>query len=631
MPKDSMYIVKATPFVKHFKKEVLTYFSPQLFAPGMIISIPIRKKKVHALVLECDTVTNLKTEVKSADFNLKKIEKQTGHFLYLPAHITAAAFTAKETLTNQGSLLESITPAAVLEALSDTENIPPMIAKPSDTYYESLILQTSFDERILQYKKIIRESFARKQSVLICVPTVQSVKKLASMISKGIAPYVFTFSSSMSKKKIIESWMNALKNVHPVIIITTPGSIGIARNDIGTYIIEGEGSHYFRRSHPPLYDPRLYLEHIARHSPARIIFGDSILSHERFWEYKNGSARALAHPRGRVISSARVSLINMNNLAQKSKKNLTIFSDEMKSEITKTLEKGNKAILFIARKGLYPITLCGDCGNVVRSEYSDMPVVVKEENSERVFVCPTTGKKRSALEACKVCKSWNLVTLGIGIDLAHEKLTKAFNIPIFKISQDATTTPKQVEDTLKAFEDEKRALLLTTSMGLEYITNTVPFVGVITIDSLFAIPDTGITHRIARMLFKLRSLAKETFLVQYRNADVDLLELITGGNIQALFERESKERKELGYPPFSKFIKIQLSGNKETLKTQTSRIREVLQAYSPEIYPAFVPRKNGIYTYNILIKVDTLSEDLNTKLKSLPPSFRIEVNPGSIL
>ena len=75
-----------------------------------------------------------------------------------------------------------------------------------------------------------------------------------------------------------------------------------------------------------------------------------------------------------------------------------------------------RIFLYAARKGMASITICGDCGNNVVCLECGSSVVLHTKETGNFFLCHRCGERRSAEEVCKVCGSWKLMPLGIGIE-----------------------------------------------------------------------------------------------------------------------------------------------------------------------------------------------------------------------
>ena len=68
-----MYIVEVTPFSKSVRSSSLSYFSSRKIELGSIATVPLRSKTTKGLVIGIENVTNLKSELRSSNYALKKI------------------------------------------------------------------------------------------------------------------------------------------------------------------------------------------------------------------------------------------------------------------------------------------------------------------------------------------------------------------------------------------------------------------------------------------------------------------------------------------------------------------------------------------------------------------------------
>src|SRR5690606_4413135 len=123
---------------------------------------------------------------------------------------------------------------------------------------------------------------------------------------------------------------------------------------------------------------------------------------------------------------------------------------------------GKNVFWFVARRGLYPQTVCRDCGNEHICLNCGSSLVLhekkrvgtgKEKNDktpERFFLCHRCGEKEGANVVCRNCSSWRLVPLGIGIERVFEEASSLGFNPLI-LSQDRTPTKKSKKEVLTRF------------------------------------------------------------------------------------------------------------------------------------------------------------------------------------
>jgi primosomal protein N' (replication factor Y) len=382
-------------------------------------------------------------------------------------------------------------------------------------------------------------------------------------------------------------------------------------------------------------DIRTFAEFFARRIQAKLIFGDLLLRTETLWRTKNGEMAELSPLKFRSMSTARETVIDMKKYKLLDTPEFRIVSDELEALIKKNKESNENMFIFAARRGLAPLTVCGDCATTVLCHRCNAPITLHQGSEGNYFLCHRCGERRSAEERCRVCGSWKLTTLGIGIELIQDVLTNMFpEVKVFRMDKDSVTTHKQALSVASQFYNAPGSILLGTEMALLYLEKPIDNSAVAAIDSLFSIPDFRINERIMNILLKIRSLTQKTFLVQTRSRDQKIFDYATKGNLMDFYRDEIDERKKLSYPPFSTLIKLTVKGPKTRVTEEMDRLSIVLREYDPLVFPAFVDKINNKTVMHALIKInhaEWISKPLVEKLQTLPPQIAVNVDPESLL
>ena len=111
-----MYAVTVIPFAKSIQKDTLTYFTAKEVAPGMLVTVPIRKKDVRGLAIAVSPIEDTKSTIKNADFTLRKIKRIDGPSFLGPAYLKTVSDLANYYVTSQGAVLYSLVPAGLVGA-----------------------------------------------------------------------------------------------------------------------------------------------------------------------------------------------------------------------------------------------------------------------------------------------------------------------------------------------------------------------------------------------------------------------------------------------------------------------------------------------------------------------------------
>ncbi|PIR40307.1 MAG: primosomal protein N' [Candidatus Zambryskibacteria bacterium CG10_big_fil_rev_8_21_14_0_10_34_34] len=655
-----MFVIECLPFSKGLNKDYLSYFSSKPIEVGSLVKVNIRNKSTNALVIAIKDVTEAKTELKSAHFQLKKIISINSKPFLQKEFLEAIKTTAEYFVTNEGNIIPHLIPSFILENPGMLQLSKTVFDNPNNSKIknEIAILQVPDEERFIHYRSLIREEFAKKKSVFLCLPKNQNIKQAKEKLERGIESFVYTFHNELNKKDLKKEWQGALKTTHPVLVIATTQWLFLPRKDFGTIIIDRENENGWKTISKPFIDLRFFIETLANKKNIRTIIGDSFLRIETLNRYKEGELVEFESVKWRLPKDVMIKVVDLKESAKKEKEFKTI-SPTLLNLINDTVSNGSNMFIFGARKGLSSITICRDCGEQVKCFNCNSPMVlyrtqikVRESydatdrfQNSGIFKCHQCGETRKATEVCQNCRSWKLAAFGSGIDRIAEEIKKSIpNINLFEIHKDATSTNLKALKTVQNFYESRGSVLLGTEMAFPYLYKKVGSSAIASFDSLFSIPDFRIREKIFRLILQTRNLAKEKFLIQSHNPDDLTIEFAINGNLAEFYKKEIEDRKILNYPPFGIFIKITIRGTRNFVSKETERLAEIFnigvqnktseEKYNIIVFPSTHEKKGEQTSVNAVIKLKKEywpKPILSNLLKSLPPHFEIKVDPDNLL
>lgn len=637
-----MFLIRIIPISRGIAKEELSYFSREKLVPGTFVSVPVRKREMPGLVVSSSLVRDVKSEVRTADFTLRKLTSTKNVQVVSDAFARAALTTADFHACSTGAVLYQTIPQAILtlSASKKDKNKSKSIesgVKPRGVTHEVRVLQAIVSERYKEYKNTVRETFARNGSTLLVVPTTSEAEQLYAELSKGIESYTFLLTGALTKKALAERWKKSLEEQHVVLIIATPGCVSIPRHDLVTIIIEREQSSLYRLIGRPNLDVRVLLDHLARELSVRLVRGDLPISIETAYQLRRGTYVLHTKSPSRITFENRTALIDMRTKHGAAQlKTFRIFSDELIDTTRDVLTNGGSVFLFATRRGLAPTTVCQDCGASVSCQDCGASVSLHAARGHNVFLCHSCGASRDAHECCTSCKSWRLIALGVGIERVLEETQKIFpDTPLFRIDRDTAQTKTKAESIAQSFQATPGSILIGTEMALSYLTSPVDFTAVVSIDSLFSLPVWNMYEKVFSLLMRLRERTTKLLLVQTRRMQARVLEHALTADVSSFFAEELADRKEFYYPPFSILIKITAGGSsRPEVEKNIALAQSVLQEFGFVTLPHLARTPKGLYAIRGFIRTphDTWpNPELLAALRSLPPSLEVEINPESIL
>ncbi|MEK7647245.1 MAG: primosomal protein N' [Patescibacteria group bacterium] len=628
-----MKLLTVIPIIKNvFTGQPLSYFAVQNIKPGSLVFVALRNKKIPALVTAAEDVKNKKAELKSALFKLKKIFGIISEPFLSKSFLGAVNYASDYYAADPGRILKQIIPAHALQKGGTLESPAKTL---SGNYFQPIIFQTDADERVRYYKNIIRESFAKNESVFVCFPTIEETKEAFEKLNQGISHKSFILHSGLKTSEFKKNYKEAARSKDPVLLIGTGMHLFVNRPDLGTIIVDHEASANYKKMERPFLDIRFFAECMAKHAQIRFIAGDLVPRVET--EYAADGGLYQKRTAGSQYATSRKTAFF---LANSGNTEFSAISRNIKDIIGQMLERNEKVVLFVNRRGLSPLTLCLDCGQPVKCGKCSTPAILHKNNKEssRQFVCHKCFTKMTIEDRCFHCGSWNLKSYGIGTEKVEEETRRYFpDSPIFQLNSDCVKNRKQGERIRDDFLKASRGILVATELIFSYFHEPVDNIIIVSVDNLFTLPDFRASERIFRMLLRLKCLTNNFFGIQSRLENKKIFKDALNDNLASFYREELEGREQLGYPPFSRLIKISSSAKSlALLDADINRAKILLKQSQPLDFPSFIHKINDVYTHNIILKVPPdawpyKNTTLLETLRNLGPRFTVQIDPVSIL
>lgn len=640
-----LQVITVAPITKGFLGEHLTYFTREEVNVGAIVEVLIRQRPALALVLKVQGASDVKAALRRSDFAIKKAERVVNKQFFTPAFIQAAGETADYYATNLGTILKTYTPQMVLDQMSeevegDESPVITPLAIPVEKFKrEDFVLQEADAERISFYKSLIREAFAKDQSVFCLLPTAAEIDKIVPDLTRGIEDYALILNATLSKKELSTRLAKAKDLSHPLLIIATPLFLFLTRPDIKTLIVEREESDSYKSLQRPKSDARFLAQALAKAAGWKFILGDLGLRAETVFKTEQMEFTPISPLKYRSFLDLKQEIIALGGREEKElKKEWPVVSAQLLDYLKQALGNGERFFILSGRRGLSPTTVCNDCGLIKSCEFCERPLILHEKKNkkgENTLICHHCGHEENKLDTCRNCGSWRLTTLGTGIEKVERELKRIFKeTPIFRIDSDSVKTGKEVKTIVAQFMKKPGSILLGTELALNYLTTPVPNVAAVALDSVLSAPDFRLNEKIFLMLLRARSLASKRFIIETRKPENKIYSLACQGNLLDFYREELEERQKLGWPPFSTLIKVETEGRRptvdhlleETAKKLAGKVKTMDTLISPSGRAHF-------FNASIILALPPKrwpNPDLLLALRSLPPNWHIEIDPEKL-
>ncbi|MFZ3078917.1 MAG: replication restart helicase PriA [Bellilinea sp.] len=324
--------------------------------------------------------------------------------------------------------------------------------------------------------------------------------------------------------------------------------------------------------------------------------------------------------------------------------NRSMFSRALQDALTKTLSAGQQAILFLNRLGSSTYVFCRDCGHTLRCPRCDRALTLHSDAA--MLVCHTCGYRRKKPERCPNCGSTQIRDYGTGTERVEQEVLKAFPSARTLRWDSETTRQKGSHDlVLSHFVSHRADILIGTQMlakGLDL--PLVTLVGVILAEVGLHLDDFRAPERTFQLLTQVAGRAGRSPLggqvvLQTYQPEQYAIQMAAGHDYAGFYRRELDARREIGYPPFSRLVRLEYR-HAEAQKAQTAAQRMAVQVEdwlreggygSTELIgpaPSFFAKQNGLYRWQIVLRGPDPAAALRGRNLG---DWRVEVDPQSLL
>jgi primosomal protein N' (replication factor Y) len=328
--------------------------------------------------------------------------------------------------------------------------------------------------------------------------------------------------------------------------------------------------------------------------------------------------------------------------------NRSIFSRALQAEITRILAHGQQGILFLNRRGMATYVFCRDCGYTLKCPRCDIPLTYHTHAQKRAdaLICHRCAYTRNMTTKCPDCGSLRIKQFGTGTERVEAELHALFpQVRTLRWDWETTRRKGAHDMILSQFRNRQADVLIGTQMlakGLDL--PLVTLVGAVLADVGLQLPDYRAAERTFQVLTQVAGRAGRSplggqVILQTFQPDHYVIQMAAQHNYRGFYKQELAYRRQLGYPPYGRLVRLELRGRDEyqvekTAKNLAQEIQDwIIQSkqHANEIIgpvPCFFARISGDYRWQIVLRGPDpviLLRDRDLK------EARVEVDPPSLL
>ncbi|MDD5489181.1 MAG: primosomal protein N' [Candidatus Moranbacteria bacterium] len=445
---------------------------------------------------------------------------------------------------------------------------------------------------------------------------------------------------SISKGEFFEAW-ERIRDGKVKIIVATKTGLFLPFRELDTIAVEESGDISHKQwDMNPRYNAARSAQMLADTHDAKIIYSNSVFSSE-IWKKKNEKDIRIIDLGADNPSRCEIKITNV--FEEKKSADFPI-GKELHKSLSSLLDKKEKALLVVNRKGFSSYSVCRSCKTVLRCPDCNRALVYFEEKEK--YQCLHCSHVMNLLSSCPTCGASQFSHQGVGIQLVERKIKRLFpSARILRLDTDASKSKKNSGKILEDLASGNFDVLIGTQIALKIGSlQEFDLVAFPSFDDLGSIPDFNTRELIFAMLGQAEGLTRKKgiLLIQTTYPDSFLLDSFRNQKTAEFFEKELNERKKTDNPPFSRIIKLfYRDRNKKKVETEAKKTFSLLQTLADsnidtsEPFEPFAAKKRGYYLKNILIKfgpeTNARKSPVFPVLGGLKKGWAVDVDPMSTI
>lgn len=433
------------------------------------------------------------------------------------------------------------------------------------------------------YIHLIQQAIENGGQVLYLLPEIALTAQIVQRLQLVFGDKMGVYHSKFSDNERVEVWYGLLEGRFDF-IVGVRSSVFLPFSNLSLVIVDEEHETSYKQFDPaPRYHARdvaLYLSHLHG---AKTLLGSATPSLETYTNAKQEKYGLVEiFERYNDATLPKIELANLT-LEKKRKTSSGDFTSVLTEAIGQILEKKEQAIIFQNRRGFSNYLTCEDCGYIPECPRCSVSLTYHQYKNQ--LNCHYCGHKDAVPLVCPACGSTKIHTVGIGTEKIEEELKLLFpKARIQRMDLETTRAKYAYQNIINEFEKGEIDILVGTQMvskGLDF--DKVSLVGVFDLDRMLHFPDFRSYERAFQMTTQVSGRAgrRDTeglVVVQSRDPDQGIVELIQKGDYQAFYDLEMREREKYNYPPFTRMINILVrSKDKKLTKEASTELANILK------------------------------------------------------
>lgn len=413
------------------------------------------------------------------------------------------------------------------------------------------------------YLQLIADVLEAGRQAIVLVPEIALTPLIVGRFLSRFGERVSFTHSRLSAGERIDQWRKA-RDGEISVMIGPRSALFTPFADVGAVIIDEAHESSYISDVTPKYDAREAAAKLAELHGALFLMGTATPDVISYYKATKGEYRLLELEE-RTGGGSRPEIFVTDMRRELAEGNRSVFGRALRRALAETLGRGEQAMLFLNRRGYATFVSCRSCGYAMRCPECEIPYTYHA--AKHTLLCHACGRSVEMPKTCPQCGSAYIRQFGTGTEKIEEETRRLFpEARVLRMDLDTTAAKHSHERILEAFGRGEADILIGTQMiakGHDF--PNVTLVGVMAADTSlntdsFTAAETGFRLMLQAAGRAGRAGRPGTAFLQTYQPEHYAVRYAAAQDFKGFFAEEIAMRRMMGYPPFSSFFAILLTG-----------------------------------------------------------------------
>jgi primosomal protein N' (replication factor Y) (superfamily II helicase) len=478
----------------------------------------------------------------------------------------------------------------------------------SGKHSEILLHGVTASGKTLVYLEVIAHAVRGGGGAIVLVPEISLTPQTSARFEAAFGGRVAVLHSALSDGERLDAWQACARGEIDV-VVGARSAVFAPLPRVRLIVVDESHESTYKQDSVPRYHAVAVARERMRIESGLLLLGSATPSVESYAAAVAGRIGLIAlRERASRQPLPEVRVVDLS--AEFAAGNRRIFSAALTQALSERIDRREKSILFMNRRGSAHFMLCRSCGAVPECPKCSVSLAV--HRSEALLRCHYCDHRERIPARCARCKSETISEFGVGTERVVEEVRRLFpRAQVLRMDSDSTTRVGDHARILSSFEESGDVLVGTqmVAKGLDF--PQVTLAGVVAADAGLHAPDFRAAERTFDLVMQVCGRSGRASpglaIVQTYSPNHPAIRFAAQHDYADFATEELEERRALRYPPFARLVYLGVIGRSHARTAQqAARYAELLreagvaEVLGPAPYP--IPRVNEEWRFRISLR-----------------------------